>query len=428
MTSPHRTTVRDVAAIACARVGKRLLRSVLDRGGSAIPGAIVNAIAPALMARVLTGFDLGLVVVTGSSGKSTTTKMLAELLGAHGLRVFTNSSTANMPQGIASAIVDESTWTGRVPADIAVIEIDEAVAARMAPGIRPDVVVLTNVMLDSLERFGSARRIAILLASVARHATRAVVANSDDALIVECTAGAEAPVSWFTARSNVTASVPSGLGYAEHAVRNLPPTAPATFVTEVTDGRASLDSRGDLLNVKLPSRGIHFAMDAAAAVEAARVVLGDRFDRRVAVRAFEHMLPVFGRGEIVSIAGQEVELVLVQNLSSFQLNLDQLDPVPERLMVAVGSDVADPSWLWSVDTSRLRSVDVVSGSRAYEIAIRLAYGGTAISLVEQDVHDAMDAFLALPAPGSGRKTIVFSPDSMRRIRRDRHLASSSAIA
>jgi len=107
----------------------------------------------------------------------------------------------------------------------------------------------------------------------------------------------------------------------------------------------------------------------------------------------------------------------VQNRSSFQLNLDLLDPRPEQLLVAVGSDVRDPSWLWSVDPTALGHVDMVSGSKAHDIALRLAYAGVEIGEVEPDLAGALAAFLALPSPTRGRKTIVFTADPMRRVRR-----------
>ncbi|WP_249520745.1 Mur ligase family protein, partial [Microbacterium sp. ER1] len=75
--------------------------------------------------RTLNGFPGGLVIVTGSAGKSTTTKMLVAALRAHGLSVFTNQSTANISQGLTSALLERVSLTGRIAGDIAVLEMDE---------------------------------------------------------------------------------------------------------------------------------------------------------------------------------------------------------------------------------------------------------------------------------------------------------------
>ena len=144
--------MRDAIAVAAGRAVQTLAR-LRGGKGSGAPGVVANRIAPGLLPSVLGSFPDGLIVVSGTAGKSTTTKMLAALLRAHGVRVFTNSSTANLPQGITSAILDQGDARGRIDADIAVIEMDEAHGARLAPQFTARAVVLTNVMLDDLERF-----------------------------------------------------------------------------------------------------------------------------------------------------------------------------------------------------------------------------------------------------------------------------------
>ena len=106
----------------------------------------------------------------------------------------------------------------------------------------------------------------------------------------------------------------------------------------------------------------------------------------------------------------------MQNPSSFQLNVDQIDGPQEQVLVAMGSDVRDPSYLWPVDTSALGTVTIVSGSGAEELALQLIYRGVSIGRIEKDLGRALDEFLALPDPTTGVKTIIFSADSMRRTR------------
>jgi hypothetical protein len=85
--------------------------------------------------------------------------------------------------------------------------------------------------------------------------------------------------------------------------------------------------------------------------------------------------------------------------------------------VAIGRDVHDPSWLWTVDLSNLSHADVVSGFNCAEIALRLAYAGIPMGEIEEDLELALQAFFALPKPSRGMKTVIFSADSMRRTRR-----------
>jgi hypothetical protein len=115
--------------------------------------------------------------------------------------------------------------------------------------------------------------------------------------------------------------------------------------------------------------------------------------------------------------------VLVQNPASFQLNVDALEEGLDQVLVAMGSDVRDPGYFWPVDARRIGRARLVSGSKAAEIALQLVYQGVVIDQVEPDIPTAVDAFLALPEPASGLKTIIFTADPMRRIRA--HLGMSS---
>jgi hypothetical protein len=117
------------------------------------------------------------------------------------------------------------------------------------------------------------------------------------------------------------------------------------------------------------------------------------------------------------VGDEDVEFILVQNPMSFQLNLDNLSTDPEQILIAIGTDVHDPSWLWTVDMSNLKHVDIVSGFNFAEMALRLTYAGIPIAEVEGDLDTALERFFALPVPSRGVKTVIFSADAMRRTRR-----------
>ncbi|WOQ70762.1 MurT ligase domain-containing protein [Microbacterium limosum] len=407
----------DAIGVAAGRAVQAVLRA---RGGkgSGGPGLVTNRIAPGLLPRVLASFPGGLVVVSGTAGKSTTTKMVTAVLRAHGLRVFTNSSTANLPQGITSAVLDEGDWRGRVDADIAVLEMDEAFGAKIAAMYRARVVTLTNINLDDIARFESYERVIRLLTTIAQRADGAVVLNADDASLSRVAASVRdtgRTVRRFGVSTQVMSDQPYGLGYVRTEPGRMAP-ADGTVVESI-DGRSAVlaDAAGSF-PLTLPARGAHFAVDAAAAVETAREVLGARFDRDLAARTLSELKPVFGRGETVEIQGQRIECVLVQNTASFQLNIDALGSARERLFVGIGDEEEDTSWLWTVHTGSLGRVDIVGGPKADAMANRLAYDGVVFDAVDTDLIRAFEAFLALPAPAHGDKTVVFTSRSMRKIR------------
>lgn len=423
--------MRDALGVAAGRLVAWVLR-VRGGKGSGGPGLVTNKIAPRLLPRVLGSFPQGVVVVSGTAGKSTTTKMVAGLLSAHGLRVFTNSSTANLPQGITSAVLDQGDWRGRVDADIAVLEMDEAFGAKIAQMYRARVVTLTNINLDDIARFESYERVIRLLTTVAGRATQAVVLNGDDASltrVAEASASAhpEVAVRRFGVSDAVLADQPYGLGYVRTEAERLDPTA-GTIVRSV-DGRDAVLARDDVrMDVTLPARGVHFAVDAAAAIETAQEVLGALFDPMLAARTLSELEPVFGRGETVEIAGQQIECLLVQNTASFQLNIDAMGGERERVFVGVCDAEEDTSWLWTVHTGSLGHVDVVGGPKADAMANRLAYDDVPFDVVDTDLIRAFETFLALPAPSEGVKTVVFTSRSMRRIRGHYGLTSAEVKA
>jgi hypothetical protein len=146
-------------------------------------------------------------------------------------------------------------------------------------------------------------------------------------------------------------------------------------------------------------------------------VLGSKFDLALATKVLNELPPVFSRGEIREVNGQPCEFILVQNPVSMQLNLDNLSQIQEQVFFAIGRDVHDPSWMWTVDLSKLKKVHTVSGFNYADAALLLAYNEVPVVKVEEDYFKAIDEFFALSAPESGIKTVIYSADAMRRLRR-----------
>ena len=408
--------MRYAPAVIVGRSVRALARLRKPGGGSAVPGLVVNLLAPGYLAHALNSFPGGLVIISGSSGKSTTTKMLVAALRAHGRSVFTNSSTANISQGLTSALLEDADLNGRIDRDIAVLEMDEGHGALIAPKLSPRVVALTNVMVDQIDRFFDPEMVAGMLARIADRATGSVIVNADDGHLAELSSALKDSVDVvrYGVSDGVLAGAVHGLGHARLAERRI--QADEGVLVSAVDGRlVRLEVDGGVHIVSLPARGVHYATDAAASLATAKAVLGRHFDAAVACAAIGAIPPVFGRGEVVTVRGQNVEFVLVQNPASYQLNIDTVDPDAPKLF-AMGSDVRDPSYFWPVETAHLRSVDIVSGSKADELALQLAYDGVVIGHVVYDLGHAVDAFLAEPVPARGMKTIIFSADSMRRVR------------
>jgi lipid II isoglutaminyl synthase (glutamine-hydrolysing) len=365
----------------CVRLAARL-----RGGGSAFPGLVLLKMVPDVLSRKLSNLPLGVIFVTGSNGKSTTTSMLASLLRAHGLAVFTNPAGGNLPQGLASALVGQATLWGRLRADIAVLEVDEAYGHQIAELVNPDWVLLTNVQVDQLNRFGEPENVYRMLHDLAARANTGVVLNAGDAnLSVMGRSLVDQGV-----RVETVAIAPEATASAAHGLVS----APLFFEGEALDNLsplATLTSMGTL-----PAPGLHYGVDAALALAMAQVVSEGTIATVDIERAFSHGEPVYGRGETISYRGRDFALTMMKNLPSLQVNLDALEGPLERVWVAVDEGTPDPSWIYDVDLGPIDHVDVISGSKALQWAMFLEYRGIAYGQIVEDTAEAMRVLTAMP--------------------------------
>ena len=407
--------MRYLPAIVVGRLARFGVRLIRPGGGSALPGLVLSKIAPGILKQTFSGFTDGLVIITGSAGKSTTTKMVVAIARAHGAEVFTNPSTANIKQGFYSSILERSNLFGRVKGTVAILEMDEGHAAEIVRDLTPRIVTVMNVVEDQLDRFIDPALVRDKLALVAQAATEHLIMNADDQNLLQIAASRpRAPQHWFGVADKTQVA---SLGYAPTYLPPLEVPNCTSTVLELKNRKVRIASHGKMVDFELPSRGLHFALDAAAALETAKQLLGGRFDVKLAQETLASLPPVFARGEIVTINGVEVEFTLVQNPISTQLNIDNLPSGLERVLFAIGRDVHDPSWLWTVEPKNLQTVDVVTGFNAAEAELWLRHHGFNPSLATDDLAVAFEYWMSLPEPTNSMRTVVFSADAMRRIRR-----------
>jgi UDP-N-acetylmuramyl tripeptide synthase len=339
------------------------------------------------------------------------------------LSVFTNPTTANIEQGFYSSIIQFANYRGVIPGDIAILEMDEGHAATICAKVSPRQTTILNVLEDQLDRFVDPADVRQKLQQVALATSGAVVLNRDDqntVLIGQVLTPAS--ISWFGL------DFAADLEYAPTYLEPLPKPQAATAMTSLSGQVGNGLVSGNPVQITLPNRGAHYALDAAAALETARVLLGNDFDLALAVATLNELPPVFARGEIAVIDGRQVEFILVQNPASTQLNLNALGGPRERLLFAIGRDVHDPAWLWTVEPNNLQHVDVITGYNYAEAQLWLRLHGITAQLNTDDLEAAWHHFMALPEPTNSVRTVVFSADAMRRLRRFLGLTDPEAVS
>ena len=402
----------------------KLVRSLarLRGGGSAFPGYLTTRLAPHFLEDVTTQFAHGIVYVLGSNGKSTTTHMLTEIVRAHGLKVFTNPSGANLPQGIASSILAESTLLGGLDADIGVLEVDEAFALEFTATVPPSTVLMLNTQVDQLYRFYETERVADMMLDTAARARLHIVTNREDPYLSKIAnryeagdAAAGPDISYFGASDDLIAKSPHGLFNAMDYRDASAPQAHHAALAELVDTNragATVKVGDDLIAVTLPAKGLHYGIDAAAAIATAAIILGEQFSAEATVAAFAAMKPAYGRGELLDFGDEQVEFVMFKNAASLQLNLDAIPEPPEQVLLAIDEGTPDISWVYDIDFSAIDHVDVITGAKAWQLAVRLEHEGMRIGAVETDLRKAIELMRALPKPVTGLKTWIVNYEIM----------------
>jgi lipid II isoglutaminyl synthase (glutamine-hydrolysing) len=378
-----------LAAGASARWASR----ITGRGAGAMIGGLVAMTLDRSILRQL-GAGRRTVVVTGTNGKSTTTRMTAAALATLG-PVATNAEGANMDAGLVAALAADRA------AGLAALEVDEMHVPHVLDAVEAAVVVFLNLSRDQLDRVGEINVIERTLRSgLARHQTAVVVANCDDVLMTS--AAYDSPnVVWVAAGgawSNDSVSCPrsgevivrdAGHWYSTGADFKRP--SPHWWFDEETlygpDGLA--------LPMQLALPGAVNRGNAAQAVAAA-VALGA--DPAAAVRAVSAVDEVAGRYRTVRIGQHDARILLAKNPAGWQEALSMVSKHAAGVVISVNGQVPDGedlSWLWDVRFEHFEETAVVAaGERGTDLAVRLGYAGVEHTLV----HDTLAAIASCP-PG-----------------------------
>ena len=188
-------TIRAFFAILLCKL-LRFVSRVLHRGGTAMPGRYALKLCPNLLERLAK--QVKTVAITGTNGKTTSARMIEEAFREQGLSYLTNRSGANLIDGITTEFVMNSSLLGRVKKDYAVIECDEAAARKVFPRLRPQVVVVTNLFRDQLDRYGEVTHTLENIREALRGAPEAKLClNADCSLTASLAGDLPNPVRWF---------------------------------------------------------------------------------------------------------------------------------------------------------------------------------------------------------------------------------------
>jgi UDP-N-acetylmuramyl tripeptide synthase len=393
-------------------------------GGTTLPGKLLLRSRPDAMRHLARRLSNGVVLVSGTNGKTTTAAMIAAILRAAGHEVVHNRAGANMHWGVATALVDQR-------GDIGVLEVDEAFLPLVAEQVEPRVIVLGNLFRDRLDAYGELEAIAAAWGAFVSSCPRttALALNADDPTVAGL-ADANHPTIHFGiedrslarpaadhaadavtcrrcgARHRFDAHLLAHLGHYScsgcGAKRPGPQVSARRVELASLDGsQIAIEGPGGSIDVALPLLGLHNVYNALAAA-AAGALLG--VDRAHVAEGLRSVRPAFGRGERIDAGDKRLLIMLMKNpaganelMRTLRRDERQLD-----LWIALNDGLADGrdvSWIWDADFELLagcvRRV-TCSGTRAAELGLRLKYAGWDESsiVVEPGIAQSIDAALA----------------------------------
>jgi lipid II isoglutaminyl synthase (glutamine-hydrolysing) len=410
-------------------------------GGTTLPGRVLVRMAPDAIERLATNLEHGSIVVSSTNGKTTTAGMIAAILQAAGRRPVHNRAGSNMHWGVATALLEQS-------GDEGLFELDEAWLPRVAPSVRPRLLVLGNLFRDQLDRYGELERLADewaeLVASMEGSCDFEL--NADDPLIADLGRDRDLrrrPGVTYFGIEDTSQALPElqhahdakhcrrcGAPYKYerafvghlghyicpncHADRPAPDIAATQIELHGISGSSVriTTPEGDL-ELELPLPGLYNVYNALAAV-AAGLRSGVSLDQ--VRQGLESMRAVFGRVETIEVSGKPVSILLIKNPAGANEVLRTLTLESSNggidLWLALNDRIADGrdvSWIWDADfellAGRVRRV-ICAGTRAPEMALRLKYAGwpqDSIEVMESipgsldaAVSDAPERLFALP--------------------------------
>lgn len=426
--------LRLTSAVAAGKLAGLASRQLRLGGGTALPGVVAGHLDADVLGKLTRGLPRGATVVTGTNGKTTTSRLLAAILREAGWNLVHNRAGANLASGLTTALLERSGLAGP-DADSALFEIDEAVLPQVRAAIQPRAIVVTNLFRDQLDRYGEVDYVASIWREALRQIPESttVVLNADDPALAALGRGLRAPTLYYGI------DLPGGAVLDQFAdSKNCPVCGAPLDYTAVRYAHlgtyrcpngdfarpyADISVRGLNLHgvdasevevvgpfgarrwvVKMP--GLYNVYNLLAAV-AGGVALGIPID--VIERGVLSVEAAFGRLERVEVGDRGLLIALIKNPVGFTEVLRTILSAPGEKDVAIFindnlADGTDVSWLWDADVEllagRCRRV-TVGGTRGGDMAVRLKYAGVPadhIQLVD-GVEEGLDAALAATPPG-----------------------------
>src|ERR687897_603442 len=369
------------AAILAARSARFASRTLKTGGGSTVPGVVARRVDPRVLTKLSRRLRMGSAAITGTNGKTTTTRMVSRILRSAGIRAVNNSTGANLVTGVTAALVADTGLSGAPSSEMGLFEVDEASVPRVAAEAEIKILAVLNLFRDQLDRYGELAYTGKVIAS----------------------AFGDLPQSGAVVLYETVYMGHVGLYDCRRCDFSRPESAYRASRVRLQGAQGSeflLSSPNGEANVRLGLPGLYNVYNALAAA----AVAGESGIGLAGIsRGLREFGGAFGRVERVKAGDREAFLLLIKNPVGFNEILPPFVTGAEarHVLIAINdndADGRDVSWLWDVDFEMLAEARAegvadaapftVSGIRADDMAVRLKYAELPVGPVIPDRAEA----------------------------------------
>jgi len=419
--------MRKFIAIVAAEFARALVMITKKGSGSALPGVFAQKVDPKIIGKLAKMIKGGVIIVTGTNGKTTTAKMIASILETAGHRVIYNFSGSNLSRGIASFLVQKTSfWGTRIDGDIGIFEVDEATMPEILSMVQPKYIVVTNLFRDQLDRYGEVDKTAALIGkALAMAKDTTILLNGDDPLVASLSSynskvqyfgvndkyqtlskGAIDSRNCISCGHELTFS-PRYYGHlGNYKCSNCGLSRPnldysitdMSFTVESSKATFNAPNMKTDISISLP--GLYNLYNALAA---ASIASDYGIPETTIITALLKLSAAFGRMEKIKIGEKNIYLMLVKNPTGFTQTIETLtfDKDKKNILIALNDNFADGtdvSWIWDAEVEIINnyySNFTVSGIRGDDMLLRLKYADfdTAKITKELDLKKALESAL-----------------------------------
>lgn len=398
----RKISIKTIISILSAKFTLFLTKTIL-KGGTTFPGRVALKIDKNILSKISKGYKV--ILVTGTNGKTTTTSMIYNIIKESGHPVITNNTGANLFPGIVTTFVDSFKFGSKVKDNYAVIEVDEANLKYITEYITPEVITVTNLFRDQLDRYGEVyTTLNKILEGIYNVPETTLVLNGDESLLGKL--DLKNPVHFYgfdkAVNDNKTIEINADAKFCKFC------KTPYEYnfvtynhlgdfycpncgykrsdlmyaVTDIIDINADKSTvKFNDLEVSINQSGTYNIYNGLCAYSIAKeLAIADSAIKK----SLENQSSSFGRQETINIEGKDVKIFLVKNPAGYNQSLDTICLNKEKFAAAFllndnYADGQDVSWIWDVDFEKLTETNIdevyISGLRAYDMAVRLKTAG-----------------------------------------------------